>query len=161
MALIEHTLFEHQRLLSLLKETLRKTRQRMRDQENKKRMGKEFNISDLVYPRLQVYRQQSIHRRQFHKLSRRFYGPFVILEHIGKVVYRLDLPLGSKIHPVFRISLLHACVGSTTTTMPLPKSFVDDHPVEEHEDTRTVSHKGKPMKQVLLKWKGRDTSEAT
>ena len=41
------------------------------------------------------------------KLSPRFIGPFEILERVGDLAYRLDLPLGlSGVHNVFHVSML-------------------------------------------------------
>ncbi|GKE69763.1 ty3-gypsy retrotransposon protein, partial [Tanacetum coccineum] len=95
VASIDITLIEHQRLISLLKENLRRTRQRMTDQANKHRIEKEFQVDDMVYLRLRIYRQSSVQKRDFQKLSKRYFGPFKILERIGKVAYRLELPTGS------------------------------------------------------------------
>nr|GEW51010.1 reverse transcriptase [Tanacetum cinerariifolium] len=87
------------------------------------------------------------------------------VEKIGKVAYRLDLPVGSRIHPVFHVSLLRPSQGDPIpSTFPLPDKFIDEIPVlqpEEILDRRTIHKHGVPNHQVLVKWKGRDLSEST
>lgn len=59
-----------------------------------------------MWLRLKAYRQQSVEHRPFHKLSKRYFGPFKIIRLIGAVAYELDLPSDSRVHPVFHVSLL-------------------------------------------------------
>ncbi|GKB89525.1 ty3-gypsy retrotransposon protein [Tanacetum coccineum] len=58
--------------------------------------------------------QTSVHNRTNEKLSRLFYGPYKVIERIGEVAYKLELRVGSEIHPVFHVSLLKPSYGTTT-----------------------------------------------
>ncbi|GAA5971619.1 hypothetical protein JCM3765_001266 [Sporobolomyces pararoseus] len=69
----------------------------------KKSPSPTFQIGDTVW--LSSKNIQT--RRQSKKLDHKFLGPFKILEKIGPLAYRLDLPTEIKIHPVFHVSLLH------------------------------------------------------
>ncbi|GKD62929.1 putative mitochondrial protein, partial [Tanacetum coccineum] len=43
-----------------------------------------------VYLKLQPHRQVTIRQEQQHKLSAKYYGPFMILAKVGKVAYKLE-----------------------------------------------------------------------
>ncbi|KAL4583632.1 hypothetical protein LXL04_008212 [Taraxacum kok-saghyz] len=162
MASIDTTLAEHTRLRQLLRATLTRTRQRMTDVANRKRMDKEFKIGDLVFLKLHNYRQQSVEHRSNKKLSKRYFGPFPILERIGAVAYRLELPANSKIHPVFHVSLLKQAFGNIpvgSTPMPTPVDQAQQLFTPEAIIQQRTSPNG--MTKALIKWKDRDIVEAT
>ncbi|KAK4397427.1 hypothetical protein Sango_1579300 [Sesamum angolense] len=73
---------------------------------DKKRLEREFAIGDEVFLKLQPYRQTSITLKKQLKLSAKYFGPYRVIEKVRKVVYKLELLLGSKIHPVFHVSFL-------------------------------------------------------
>ncbi|XP_076959350.1 uncharacterized protein LOC143635384 [Bidens hawaiensis] len=93
----------------------------MTEQANKHRRDKEFDVGDFVLLRLQQYRQKSVANMGIEKLSRRYDGPFKILERIGKVAYRLELPAGACIHLLFHVSLIRGCYREGNRDfIPLP-----------------------------------------
>jgi hypothetical protein len=57
----------------------------------------------MVYLRLQPYVQTSVALRSSHKLSFRYFGPYKILQHVGQVAYKLELPPDARIHPVVHV----------------------------------------------------------
>ena len=107
-----------QQLLSLLKQNLCVAQERMRWFADKKRVERSFAVGDWVYLRLQPYKQSSVHHKKLGKLAPRYYGPFQIIQKIGEVSYKLDLPSGSLIHLVFHVSCLKAKLGDKVVPRP-------------------------------------------
>ncbi|GJZ95372.1 hypothetical protein Tco_0667706 [Tanacetum coccineum] len=71
------------------------------------------------------------------KLNPRYIGPFRIIERIGPVAYRLELPQElSRVHNVFHICNLKKCLSNDTLVIPLEEIQLDDklNFVEEPDD---------------------------
>ena len=100
-----------QQFLQLLKDNLAAAKARMKFFADKKRTEREFLVGDWVYLKLQPYRQTSIALRRNLKLSSKYYGPYLIVERIGLLAYKLVVPSHCKIRPVFHVSLLKKKVG--------------------------------------------------
>jgi hypothetical protein len=80
------------------------------------RIERSFEVGDLVFLRLQPYRQSSMKKSGAEKLKPRFYGPYRIMCPVNKVAYEIDLPEGGKIHNVFHVSCLKKAVGKFIST---------------------------------------------
>lgn len=65
----------------------------------------------MVYLKMEPYRMAAFGLRGTIKLQSKFYGLIKILEQVGKPGYKLLLPEGVQIHPIFYVSQLKQHLG--------------------------------------------------
>ena len=116
-----------------LKQHLLHAQSRMKLQTDKQRSDLQFQPGEKVLLKLQPYVQTSVANRPYPKLAFKYYGPYTVLERVGPVAYRLQLPEGRLIHPVFYISQLksfHADYSPVYSDLPKVRdlSIVDAVP---------------------------------
>ncbi|XP_076886631.1 uncharacterized protein LOC143536549 [Bidens hawaiensis] len=160
-ASIDVSLSNHQELLVALKASLKNAKKRMIKQANKHRLEKEFEVDDWVYLKLQPYRQKTVQDRANQKLSRRYFGPYKIVERIGKVAYKLELPPSSKIHPVFHVSLLKPSFGNTPINQGNIEAFNEEVASFLPEGVLDKRVGSENQEQLLVQWENRPLEEAT
>nr|GFB73999.1 putative nucleotidyltransferase, ribonuclease H [Tanacetum cinerariifolium] len=96
--------------VAVAKEKLKEARTRQKSYANKHRRSIEFQPGDRVFLKVSPARRVR-HFGIKGKLSPRFIGPFMILDRVGEVSYRLALPPQmSHVHNVFHVSLLRGCI---------------------------------------------------
>jgi len=162
---VYQTIVSRNTILQQLKINLHAAVNRMKQVADSKGRDVDFQVGDLVFLKLHPYRQQSMFRRPYQKLASHFYGPYKIEEKVGKVAYKLQLPAGARLHPVFHVSLLKRQVGeSNTSSIDLPPINDDGEIVMEREailDTRWVRKGSSFVEESLLQWKKLPKEDAT
>ncbi|GJV00617.1 ty3-gypsy retrotransposon protein [Tanacetum coccineum] len=162
---VDRYLEERDCILKELKEHLLRAQERMKKQADKHRTDVEFEVGDWVYIKLQPYRQHSLAMRRNEKLSPKYFGPYQVLERVGKVAYKLELPTTARIHSVFHISQLKKMKNPTITRQELPAGLTEDMELilvpDRVEGVREGKSSSKEEREVLIKWKDLPTHEAT
>lgn len=97
---------------------------------NAHRLDIQLQVGDKVLVHLQPYHQTTVAQQASQKLAKRYYGPFIVLKRIGIVAYRLDLPTGYEIHPIFHILVLKHFYGSIPMAIhSVPANSKDNKPL--------------------------------
>ncbi|KAA8525965.1 hypothetical protein F0562_007935 [Nyssa sinensis] len=163
---VDEYLQDRDAILREIQHNLRLAQERMKGQANQHRREVSFEVSDYIYLKLQPYRQTSVAFQGSLKLSPRFFGPFKVLEKVGNVAYKLDLPAGSQIHNVVHVSRLRKFLGNIRPVSTVPPPVADDSTILPQPKTilaRREIQKGKyrPRTEILVKWRGTTAEDAT
>lgn len=152
---LEEMLKTRDAILRDAKEQLVRAQKLMKNNADKHRRDVEFAVSTSVFQKLRPYRQQTGARRVCQKLSAKYYGPYEILERVGKAAYRLRLPAESKIHPVFHVSQLKRVLGADHQVSLLPPVCDDlQEVVVQPEEVLATRYNATGGLELLVKWKG-------
>lgn len=162
---VELWLKERDAVVDELKFMLLRAQHQMKQWADKKRRELNFAVGELVFLKLQPYRQQSLARRPCDKLSPRYYGPFAITERVGAVAYKLALPSDCRIHPVFHVSQLKPARGAPLNPSPIPSQLSPTLELTcEPDQVLAVRRDAQSMTvptEVLIKWKNLPEHDAT
>jgi hypothetical protein len=109
-----------------IKEKLKAARDRQKSYADKRRKPLEFEVGDNVLLKVSPWKG-TVRFGKRGKLNPRYIGPFKIIQRIGPVAYKLDLPpeLGN-VHNTFHVSNLKKCLAHVPEIIPVADVRIDD-----------------------------------
>lgn len=142
----------HQARFKMVQDALQDAHQTMATQYDKHHQPVSFEIGSLVY--LDGEHIKRPNHNSSTKFIPHFLGPYKILAKPSPLNYKLDLPPGSKIHPVFHVSKLRHHTTRNPDEFPDSEMVeVDPSPLEledglyyqeEYEVEKILQHKTMP-----------------
>ncbi|XP_056159705.1 uncharacterized protein LOC130135188 [Syzygium oleosum] len=150
----------------LIRERLKTAQSRQKSYADLKRRKIEFDVGDHVF--LKVSPMKGVMRFGTRgKLSPRYVGPFLILEKIGEVAYKLALPPAlSGIHNVFHVSLLRKYVTNPEHVLDFTPLRLRENLTYEERPIRIVDKTEQVLRRctipyVKIQWQNHTEREAT
>ncbi|GJR47597.1 putative reverse transcriptase domain-containing protein [Tanacetum coccineum] len=126
----------------------------------------EFQVRDHVMLKVSP-RKGVIRFGKRGKLNPRYIGPFKILERIGPVAYKVELPEKlSNVHNTFHISNLKKCLSDESLVIPIKELHLDDKLNFVEEPEEIMDRKVKQLKQsripiIKVRWNSKRGPEFT
>ena len=116
-------------------------------------------MGDWVWLKLQAYGQMSVQNSTGVKLEFKYFGPFQVLDKIGHVACKLNLPKSTQIHPTVHVSQLKAFVGTLPALPYIPTWLQGTNTAEARVPInvlarRIVKRKNAAAVQYLVQWEG-------
>ncbi|GJW68073.1 putative reverse transcriptase domain-containing protein [Tanacetum coccineum] len=109
-----------------IKQRMQAARDRQKSYTNLKRKPMEFQVGDRFMLKVLPWKGV-VHFGKRGKLNPRYVGPFKVLEKVGSVAYKLELPQEfSRVHNTFHVSNLKKCYSDEPLAVPLEGLHIGD-----------------------------------
>ena len=157
---------EAERQVQVIRKNLKVAQSRQKSYADVRRRNLTFEVDDFVY--LKVSPMRGVKRFNVKgKLAPRYIGPFKILERMGEVAYRLELPEQlAGVHNVFHVSQLKKCLRVPEEQIPIDELNVqedltyEEYPVKILEVSERVT-RNKVIRMCKVQWSRHSEDEAT
>ncbi|GJR91355.1 putative reverse transcriptase domain-containing protein [Tanacetum coccineum] len=126
-------IYETTKKIVQIKSRIQAARDRQKSYANIRRKPLAFQVGDRVMLKVSPWKGV-VRFGKRGKLNPRYVGPFKVIERVGTVAYKLELPQQlSRVHNTFHVSNLKKCLFDESLVIPLEELRVDDklHFVEE------------------------------
>ncbi|GJZ56503.1 putative reverse transcriptase domain-containing protein, partial [Tanacetum coccineum] len=149
-----------------IRQHLQAAKDRQRSYANVRRKPLEFQIGDRVMLKVSP-RKGVIRFGKRGKLNPRYIRPFKILERIGPVAYKLELPKElSNVHSTFYVSNLKKCLSDESLVILMKELRLDDKLNFVEEPVEIMDREVKQLKQsripiVKVRWNSKRGPEFT
>ncbi|GJW41317.1 putative reverse transcriptase domain-containing protein [Tanacetum coccineum] len=109
-----------------IKQRMQVARDRQKSYADLKRKPMDFQVGDKVMLKVSPWKGV-VRFGKRGKLNPRYVGPFKVLEKVGSVAYKLELPEElSRVHNTFHVSNLKKCYADEPLAVPLDGLHFDD-----------------------------------
>ncbi|GKC65850.1 hypothetical protein Tco_1098448 [Tanacetum coccineum] len=109
-----------------IKSKIQAARNRQKSYANIRRKPMVFQVGDRVMLKVSPWKGV-VRFGKREKLNPRCVGPFKVIERVGTVAYKLELPQQlSRVHNTFHMSNLKKCLSDESLVIPLEELRVDD-----------------------------------
>ncbi|GKB49465.1 putative reverse transcriptase domain-containing protein [Tanacetum coccineum] len=149
-----------------IKQRIQAARDRQKSYADLKRKPMEFQVGDRVMLKVSPWKGV-VRFGKRGKLNPRYVGPFKVLEKVGSVAYKLELPQElSRVHSTFHVSNLKKCYSDEPLAVPLDGIHIDDKLHFVEEPVEIMDQEVKRLKQsripiVKVRWNSRRGPEFT
>ena len=150
---------EKEHMLHRLQQNLLKAQERMKKYADANRTERSFQVGDLVYLKMQPYRETALGLRNALKLTSKWYGPFRILKKIGQVAYQLQLPPEAQLHDVFHVNQLKKHLGRNAIPNPKLPLVTADGKVKIAQFSNAVWYLAATVNMMCLSHSGSSTGK--
>ncbi|KAG7593905.1 hypothetical protein ISN45_Aa01g026930 [Arabidopsis thaliana x Arabidopsis arenosa] len=152
--------------MKFLKVKLKEAQDRQKSYADKRRKELEFKVGDLVYLKAVTYKGDGRFSKR-KKLSPRYVGPYKVIERVGLVAYKLELPPKlDAFHKVFHVSQLRKCLSERDEAVAdVPPELQENLTVKAKPiriiDRMEKGTRGKRINMVKVLWDCGGREEAT